>query len=130
MPGNSVYDTRFFIEYFLSDDKDTQRALKDEIRGTSERIVSAVTFHELYKINIEKLGRETANLRCSAIRDDFRVVNLGYDLAIEAAELSHKHRVPLADSVIAATALKTGSAVVSNDPHFKHIPGLKTRWPT
>lgn len=128
MPVRTVFDTRFFVEYFLQDDENTLKALRNEIRRTSDRTVSAITFHELYKVNIEKLGRETARLRCASIRDSFKVADIDYDLAIEAAELSHRYKVPLADSVIAATALRTGSLVVTNDPHFEKIRGLKTRW--
>lgn len=128
MPTGSVFDTRFFIEYFFQDDENTLQALRNEIRRTSERTVSAITFHELYRINIERLGRETARLRCTSIKDDFKVTNIDYDLALEAAEISHRYKVPLADSVIAATALRTGAAVVTNDPHFEQVKGLKTRW--
>jgi len=129
MAGSSVYDTRFFFEYFFSEDRATLKALKDDLKTTGGRMVSAVTVYELFKINTEKLGKETAALRCAEVRDDFRVVNLDYDLAIKSAELSHRYRTPLADSVIAATALWAGCPVVTNDPHFKSIARLKTRWP-
>lgn len=129
MPKSSVFDTRFFIEYFFTDDLKTQQSLKNEIQAASEKIVSAITFHELYKLNIEKLGRETAKLRCTTIRDEFKVANIDYALATEGAELSHRYRIPLADSIIAATAKKTGSTIISNDPHFKLVPEIKTRWP-
>jgi predicted nucleic acid-binding protein len=34
----------------------------------------------------------------------------------------------MADSVIAATAQIHGCPVVSDDPHFQKIEGIKTRW--
>jgi len=129
MPKNSVFDTRFFIEYFFTNEATTLKALKNEIQTASEKNVSAITFHELYKINIEKLGKETAKLRCMTIRDEFKIINIDYTLATEGAELSHRHKIPLADSIIAATAMKTGSIIISNDPHFKLVPEIKTKWP-
>ena len=53
---------------------------------------------------------------------------MGYDEAVMSAELRSRHRVPMADSVIAATAQKYECPVVSDDPHFRGIDGLKTRW--
>jgi predicted nucleic acid-binding protein len=87
-----------------------------------------VTIHEVYRIDLEREGREVARLRCETIRRDFDVVEVGYDEAVMSAELRSRHRVPMADSVIAATAQKHECPVVSDDPHFRGMDGLKTRW--
>ncbi|MGC8999332.1 MAG: PIN domain-containing protein [Candidatus Bathyarchaeia archaeon] len=51
-------------------------------------------------------------------------------MAVKSAELRSKHKIPMADSVIAATAQIRQSPLVSDDPHFKEIKDLKTRWYT
>jgi predicted nucleic acid-binding protein len=61
---------------------------------------------------------------------DFKAAPLDTDTAAQAAEISATHGTPLADSAIAATALKHRCPVVTDDPHFKTISGIKTRWPT
>jgi predicted nucleic acid-binding protein len=129
MAGSSVYDTRFFFEYFYSPDHAVAQALRNNLRSTGEKIVSAVTIHELHRLNLKKLDHEAAELRCSLIAKEFRVVAVDYDLAILGAELSHEYGVPLADSVIAATALRAGCPLVSDDLHFGDIHGLKLIWP-
>ncbi len=129
MPERSTYDTRFFIEYFYSSDSDLLRKFKEELRSVRERMVSAVTVHEIYRISLEREGREVAILRSEAIRRDFRIVDVNYEVAVRSAELRSRHRIPMADSIIAATAQIQKSHLVSDDPHFKEIEDLRTRWP-
>jgi len=128
MPERSVYDTRFFVEYFYSVDSEFLSRLKEDLRSVRDRKVSVVTIHEVYRIDLEREGREVARLRSETIRRDFDVVDMEYETAVRSAELRSRHRVPMADSVIAATAQMHGCPVVSDDPHFQKIEGLKTRW--
>jgi predicted nucleic acid-binding protein len=130
MRERSVYDTRFFVEYFYSGDAGFLRRLKEDLRAVRERMVSALTIHEIYHVNLEREGREVAVLRSETIRRDFNVVDVDYETAVRSAELRSKHRIPMADSVIAATAQIHGCSLVSDDAHFKQIPDLKTRWYT
>jgi len=130
MPERSVYDTRFFVEYFYSGDSEFLRRLKEDLRAIKERMVSALTVHEIHLINLKREGREVATLRSETIRRDFNVVDVDYETAVRSAELRSRHGIPMADSVIAATAQIHGCTVVSDDPHFKEIEDLKTRWYT
>ena len=128
MPERSVYDTRFFVEYFYSGDPEFLSRMKEDLRSVRDRMVSVVTIHEIYRIDLEREGREVARLRSETIRRDFEVVDVDYEMAIRSAELRSRHRIPMADSVIAATAQLHGCPVVSDDPHFQEIKGIKTRW--
>ena len=130
MPERSVYDTRFFVEYFYSGDTELLRRLKEDLRAVRERMVSALTIHEIHRINLEREGREVATLRSETIRRDFNVVDVDYGTAVRSAELRNRYRIPMADSVIAATAQINGCPVVSDDRHFQEIEDLKTRWYT
>lgn len=128
MPEKSVYDTRFFVEYFYSGDVGFLRRLKEDLKAVRERMVSALTVHEIHRINLEKEGREVATLRSETICRDFNVVDVDYETAVISAELRSRRRMPMADSVIAATAQIHGCSLVSDDPHFQGIKNLKTRW--
>ncbi len=129
MTRSSVYDTRFFFEYFFSPDKATTQALKSNLQSTGEKLVSAITIHELHRLNLKKLDKDTAKTRSSFIGNEFKVVNVNYEIAISGAELSNRYRIPLADSIIAATALNVNCPLVSDDKHFKDIQELKITWP-
>jgi len=130
MTKGNVYDTRFLVEYFFSPNHATTQALKEHLRSTGEKMISAVTIHEIHRLNLRKLDKETAKLRSTLIRKEFKIIDVDYEIAVASAELSNKYRIPLADSVIAATALSAGCPLVSDDEHFKRINGLKTQWPT
>lgn len=129
MPERAVYDTRFFIDYFYSDDAGYLKQLKQELRNTRERLVSTVTIYETYSINQQREGRDVANLRSETIRRDFTVIPLTYDISVEAARTGAQQNIPIANCVIAATATEYTAPVVTDDPHFKEIKDIRTRWP-
>jgi predicted nucleic acid-binding protein len=130
MSESCLFDTRFFVEYFYSGDVHFRRRLKEDLKLNKERMVSALVVHEIHRINLEREGKEVAALRSMVIRGDFKVVDVDYETAVRSAELRSKHRIPLADSVIAASAQIIGCPIVSDDPHFKKIQEIKTRWYT
>ena len=100
----SVYDTRFFIDFFYSSKKDHIEKLKADLIKIGHRIISVITIHEIYRLTLAKEGREIAALRCAIIRKDFTVIDVDYDIAIESAEMKNIYSIPLADSIIAVTA--------------------------
>ena len=128
MPNRRLYDTRFFVEYFYSPDKELVRKLKEEFRSKNEKMVSALTIHEFHRIVLKTKGKEVALLRSSTIQRDFQVVDVDYSIAVKSAELRSKHQMPMADSVIAATAQIEECPLFSDDAHFKNIENLKVTW--
>ncbi|MBS7655861.1 PIN domain-containing protein [Candidatus Bathyarchaeota archaeon] len=126
--SKTVYDTRFFIEHYYSKDREILQKTKEEIRKTKKRYISVITIHEIYKLTLELEGRETAILRVSLLEKDFKVVNIDSEIAKNSAELRHKYKIPLVDSIIAATSLLLNAVCVSDDPHFKAIKEIKTKW--
>ena len=128
MTEKRLYDTRFFFDYFYSDDAEFVKKLKLEAKSTKEKLVSVLTIHELHHINMKRSGRDIANLRSHTIFEEFKVVGVDYLIAVQSAELRSSRKMPMADSVIAATAQAYGCILVSDDAHFKGIPNLKTKW--
>ena len=124
----SVYDTRFFFEHYYSRDEETLKRTKAELRRRGRKYVSSVTIHEVYRLTLEKEGRAVAELRVSLLEKDFKVIPVDAELAKLSAELRHKYRIPMADSIIAATAKRLSAACVTDDPHLTRIKEIKTRW--
>jgi len=123
-----VYDTRFFIEHYYSEDEGVLRKAKEAIRRTRERYVSAIAIHEVYQLTLEREGRETAILRTGLLEKDFKVVNVDAEIARSSAELRHKYKISMADSIIAATALFLKAICLSDDPHLEAVKEIKTKW--
>jgi predicted nucleic acid-binding protein len=128
MTTSRVYDTRFFAEYFYSPDKELIGKLKQEFRSKNEKMVSSLTIHEFHRIVLKTKGKDVATLRSSTIQRDFQVIDVDYAIAVKSAELRAKHPMPMADSVIAATAQIKECPLFSDDAHFKNIENLKLVW--
>jgi len=62
------------------------------------------------------------------LEKDFRVVDVDAEIARVSAELRHKHKMRLADSIVAATALVLKASCFSDDPHIRGVKEIKTRW--
>ncbi len=123
-----VCDTRFFVECFFSDNMDLQLKAKDLVAKNKDRYVSAVTLHELYLLELTRRGREIARLRVQGVQDVFRVAAVNSRIAIDAAEIRTKYRMPIGDSLIAATCQAVHAQCITDDPHLTEMKEIKTRW--
>jgi predicted nucleic acid-binding protein len=126
--SKAVYDTRFFIEHYYSKNKETLRRIKEELIKTKQKYISTIVIHEIYKLTLEREGRETAILRTNLLEKDFKTINVNTAIARSSAELRHKYRIPMADSVIAATSLSLNATCFTDDPHLKAVKEIKTKW--
>jgi predicted nucleic acid-binding protein len=124
----TVYDTRFFLEHYYSREASMLRKTKEAIQKTKERFISALVLHEIYWLTLECEGQDTAALRASLLEKDFKVVKVDAEIAKSSAQLRHKYRMNIADSVIAATALMLEATCLSDNPHFKSMGEIKTEW--
>jgi predicted nucleic acid-binding protein len=125
--NRAVYDTRFFAAaYYSKDEKLAQRIREEKTR--SEKFISTVVIHEVYRLTLQCEGRETAVLRVALLKQDFKVVPVTSEIAEASAELRQKYDLSMGDSMIAATALSLKALCVSDDQHIKCIKEIKTTW--
>ena len=123
-----VYDTRFLVEYFYSKDSSFLQRAKEFVIRNKDCYVSTLTVYEIYLLSLKKEGREIARMRLEVILDQFRTVDVDEEIAVAAAELRHKHQVPMADGIIAATCRTLEARCVTDDPHFAAVKEIKTLW--
>ena len=124
----TVYDTRFFLEHYYSQEASMLRKTRDAIKKAKERFISAIVLHEIYWLTLETEGQETAVLRASLLEKDFKVVKVDPEIAKSSAQLRHKYHLNMADSIIAATTLMLNATCLSDDPHFKNVGEINTAW--
>ena len=130
----AVFETRFFIHLFSSPDPRIHSLLLKLMRRYDRRLVSAVTLFEIYKISLEREGRETAETRILRIRNEFSLIPVDDVIAVEGARLKHSVKIrtgrdtPMADSLIAATSIVNKAVCVTDSPHLDKIPQLRRRW--
>jgi predicted nucleic acid-binding protein len=124
----TVYDTRFFLEHYYSREASILRKTREAIRKVKERFISAIVIHEIYWLTLKQEGRETAVMRANLLEKDFKVVKIDAEIAKNSAELRHKYRMSMAESIIAATALLLKATCLSDDPRFRSVNEIKTAW--
>jgi predicted nucleic acid-binding protein len=132
--SSAIFETRFFIYFFASTETRIQRQLLKLLDKYSTRLVSVITLFEIYKLSLEREGREIAETRVARIRGEFTVVPVDDPIAIRGAQLKHAAKVrnnedvPMADSLIAATSILSKTVCVTDSPHFDKIPQVKHTW--
>jgi predicted nucleic acid-binding protein len=97
----NVVDSSAWLEYLA----DTANAdtFAPAIEATAQLLVPVICIYEVYKRVLQQRDDSHA-LRAVGLMQQGRVVELDASLAIEAATLSVEHRLPMADSLILATA--------------------------
>ncbi len=126
--SRATYDTRFFVEHYYSDDATVTRSTASEIRREKDKAISSIVVHEVYRLTLQKEGRQVARLRSGLMSKDFEIIPVDEQLAVASAEIRQKYRIPMADSIIAATAMTLIAICVTDDPHIQKIRDIKTRW--
>ena len=90
--------------------------------------MSTVSIHEVFKLSLERDGKEAAKLRVALIEKEFGVVSVDPEVAKSSAELRSRYHVPMADSMIAATAKVHRLRCVTDDPHLSAVREIDVRW--
>ena len=125
--SKTVYDTRFFVEFYYSKDEKLLPQMREE-KKRPEKYASTVVIHELNRLTLEREGRETAKLRVALLKQEFKVIPVTTEIAEVSAELRQRYALSMGDSMIAATAIRLKANCVSDDPHFKRVKEIKTTW--
>lgn len=113
-----VLDSSCWLEYFA----DTDRAdlFAPAIESVETLIVPVLTVHEVVKKLAREAGDEVASAALSLMQQG-RVVDIDLSLALEAVV----NGLPMADSLIYATARRHGAVLWTQDAHFEGLPGVQ-----
>jgi predicted nucleic acid-binding protein len=118
----NVVDSSGWLEYF-ADEKNAD-FFADAIETTDELLVPVISLYEVFKRVLQQRGENDA-LQAVALMRQGRVIDLSSPLALTAARLSVEHRLPMADSLILATAKAQEATLWTQDADFEDIPGVK-----
>lgn len=118
----NVVDSSGWLE-FLADGPNAEFFAPAIGRG-DRLVVPTLSLYEVFK-RVLILRNESDALHAVALMQRGTVVDLDAALALEAARLGSIHRLPLADSVILATARHHGATLWTQDADFEGLPGVK-----
>lgn len=117
-----VVDSSGWLEYFA--DGQNADAFAEAIENTDELIVPSISLFEVFKRTLQQSGEDAA-LQAVAIMAQGRVVDLDSSMALMAAKLSVAHKLPMADSIILATAKEHGAVLLTPDNNFEGLDGVE-----
>jgi len=118
----NVVDSSGWLEYFAEGmNADFFAAV---IETTEELIVPTLNLYEVFK-RIMQQRTENEALQIVASMKQGRVVELDADIALRAAHLSLELELPMADSMMLATAREYDAVFWTQDSHFAGIEGVR-----
>lgn len=117
----NIIDSSGWLEYF-SDGPKADHYLSP-LKDTSSLIVPVITIYEVFKVVLRE-STENEAFQAVAAMQKGKVIDLTFNIAINASKLSLKHNLPMADSIILATAHAYQCVLWTQDSDFRAIEGV------
>lgn len=118
----NVVDSSAWLAYFAGEESADHFAAA--IEDVSTLVVPAICLLEVFKVVVRQRGEGDA-LQAVAVMQQGRVVDLDAALALSVAHLGVEHQLPLADSIVYATAQGVGGVVWTQDADFEKLPDVQ-----
>jgi len=118
----NVVDSSGWLEYFANSSNGDVFARI--IKQSADLVVPTVSMYEVFKrISLQRDEEEA--LKAVGLMLFGRVIDLTQEIALAAAVLSMEHKLPMADSIILATARSEQATLWTQDEHFEGLEGVK-----
>jgi toxin FitB len=118
----NVVDSSGWLEYFVGGRH--ARTFEPVLEDLESLIVPAVSVYEVFKVLLREAGEEAAIQGVAAMQRGC-IIDLTVRRALEAAALSVRHSLPMADSIILAAAQEHGATVWTLDADFSGFPDVR-----
>jgi predicted nucleic acid-binding protein len=118
----NIVDSSGWLAYFA--DTPNARHFLAPLHDSTALIVPTITIYEVFKV-IHRESTENQALQAIVAMQKGTVVDLKAPLAISASKLSLEYNLPMADSIILATAQEFNAIIWTQDSDFKNIPNVK-----
>lgn len=118
----NVVDSSGWLEYFS--DGINADLFAPIIENSKELIIPIICIYQVFKKVLQQRGLEAAH---TSIVDMLSadVIDLDVSLALSSAELSVELKLPMADSIILATARSRQATLWTQDEHFKGLENVE-----
>jgi predicted nucleic acid-binding protein len=120
----NLVDSSAWLEYFA--EGPNAGFFAPAIEKSGELIVPTIIVLEVYKRVCQQRDRIAALYAIATLRAG-RIVDLNLSLAIAAAVISQSEKLPMADSIILATARAENAVIWTQDADFEGKTGVKFR---
>lgn len=120
--GPNIVDSSAWLEYFAG--TANAKHFARTIEAVEHLVVPTVCLLEVFKVVLRQRGESDA-LHAAALMRQGTVVDLDAALALAAAKVGLDHKLPLADSIVYATAQYVGGVVWTQDDDFKGLANVQ-----
>ena len=118
----NVVDSSGWLEYFA--DGSNAEFFAPAIEDTKNMLVPVICIYEVFKRILQQSGVIEAQQHIGDMKLG-QILELDESLALSAAKLSVDIKLPMADSLILATARANRATFWTQDEHFKDLDGVK-----
>ena len=118
----NIVDSSGWLEFFA--DGPNAEFFAPVIQQPEELIVPSITVYEVFKRVLQQKGESHA-LSAVATMTQSTVVDLDTAIALNAAKASVETKLPMADSVILATARYCDAVLWTQDADFEGMEGIR-----
>ena len=118
----NIVDSSGWLEFFSDGPGAEQFAAPLSERDTL--LVPSIIIYEVFKVILRERGENDALQACALLRQGV-VADLSEDISLRAARLSILHKLPMADSVILATARANDAVIWTQDEHFNGLEKVR-----
>ena len=118
----NIIDSSGWLEYFA--DGPNASFFSRPLQKTGDLVVPTITIYEVFKAVLRQRNESDA-LQTVALMQQGSVVDLTAGISILAAKISIEQRLPMADSIILATAHSYRATIWTQDSDFKEIDGVQ-----
>jgi len=118
----NIVDSSGWLEYFA--DGANAGFFAPAIENTAELVIPTICVYEVFK-RINQQRNENDALQAAALMQQGHVVDLDVTLALNAARISLDLHIPMADSIILATARVCDAIIWTQDDDFESIDNVR-----
>ena len=118
----NVVDSSGWLEYFA--DGPNAKFFAPAVEATRDLMVPTLSLYEVFKRVLQQRSENDA-LQAVALMQQGLVVELTSPIALSAARLSADTKLPMADSIMLATARAHQAAFWTQDADFEGVAGVK-----
>ena len=117
----NLVDSSGWLEYFA--DGRNARFFAPALEDTENLIVSTINIYEVFKRILQQRGEDAA-LQAVALMHQAGVVDVTSPIAMDAVKISTELKLPMADSIVLATARTCGAILWTQDADFEGLPNV------
>lgn len=118
----NIVDSSGWLEYFSGGPN--ARYFSEPLTDFSFLVVPVITIYEVFKVVLRESGENDAFQAIAAMQKG-QVKEVSISMALNAAKISLQYGLPMADSLILATANIFKCTLWTQDSDFENLPGVR-----